>query len=126
MSKPNQNINFIRKQISEKIKSQPYFAYENTIKHSVNDMDHFPYNRYYRGEYWRTKPVIFEREAGYRERHDICYKPMFKSIPSKKPRHCFEAPCSIVYPCYPDYLRKYADKEELEIMLNKVCVIKSP
>tara|TARA_B100000686_G_scaffold355018_1_gene469105 strand:- start:3729 stop:4109 length:381 start_codon:yes stop_codon:yes gene_type:complete len=120
------NINYVRSQINLKNSSTPYYAYDKTIRHVVDDMDSFPYHRFYRGVYWKDKPVIFEREAGYRKRHDNCYKPKFNYIPNPKPKHCFEGPCSVVYPCYPEYLRKYADKDELEIMLNKTCVSKSP
>lgn len=120
------NIKYIRQQIIKKNESTPYYAYQNTVKHVVDDMDHFPYNRFYRGQAKQPKPIVFEREAGYRQRHGKCYKPLIKATPNEKPQHCFEGPCSVVYPCYPQYLRKYADKDELEVMLNKVCVIKSP
>ena len=126
MAATNNNINFVRNQIKLKNSSTPYYAYDKTVKHVIDDMDNFPYQRFYRGVYWEDKPVIFEREAGYRKRHDKCYKPCMNYIPDKKPNHCFEGPCSVVYPCYPSYLRKYADKDELEVMLNKTCVSKSP
>jgi len=126
MSLTTNNILNVRSQIAQKIQAKPYYATSNTVKRTVDDMDHFPYNRFYRGQYWREKPVVFEREAGYRKRHDNCYKPKFDYIPDPKPNHCFEGPCSVVYPCYPQYLRKYADKNELEVMLNKTCVMKSP
>lgn len=122
----SKNINFIRRQIALKNKSIPYYAFQDTIKHVSEDLDHFPYTRFYRGQAKSDKPIVFEREAGYRQQHDKCYKPLIKVKEPHKPSHCFEGPCSVVYPCYPQYLRKYADKNELEIMLNKVCVIKSP
>ena len=120
------NISFIRKQIKKKNQSTPYYAFQSTITNVTEDLDHFPYTRFYRGQAKSDKPIVFEREAGYRQQHEKCYKPLIKAHPMSKPSHCFEGPCSVVYPCYPQYLRKYADKDELEIMLNKVCVIKSP
>jgi len=126
MAQVRSNINQVRRQINLKNRSTPYYAFQSTIKPVVDDMDHFPYNRFYRGVYHSVKPIVLEREAGYRQRHDACYKPVIAAIPPPKPNHCFEGPCSVVYPCYPQYLRKYADKDELEIMLNKTCVIKSP
>ena len=120
------NINYIRTQINKKNQSYPYYAFQDTVSNVIEDLDHFPYTRFYRGQAKSDTPIVFEREAGYRQQHDKCYKPLIKANPPQKPSHCFEGPCSVVYPCYPQYLRKYADKDELEIMLNKVCVIKSP
>jgi len=120
------NISYIRKQIEKKNASTPYYAFQDTVSHVSEDLDHFPYTRFYRGQAANPKPIVFEREAGYRQQHDKCYKPLIKATPAEKPQHCWEGPCSVVYPCYPQYLRKYADKNELEVMLNKVCVIKSP
>ena len=122
----SKNINYIRTQIDKKNKSFPYYAFQDTISNVIEDLDHFPYTRFYRGQAKADKPIVFEREAGYRQQHDKCYKPLIKAKSAPKPSHCFEGPCSVVYPCYPQYLRKYADKNELEVMLNKVCVIKSP
>ena len=68
--------------------------------------------------------TVFEREAGYRQRHDYSYTPC-PHLPDDKPIHgCFQMPCSTVYPCYPKYLRKYSDKEEMELLLNRKCINK--
>ena len=120
------NIRHVRNEIRKKNQNNPYYAYQSTVKPVTTDMDSFPYKRFYRGQYDSPTPIVMSREAGYRVRHDKCYKPLIKAEVTPKPNHCFEGPCSVVYPCYPEYLRKYADKNELEIMLNKICVIKSP
>jgi len=122
----SRNISFIRKQINQKNQSIPYYAFQDTVTNITEDLDHFPYTRFYRGKAKSSTPTVFEREAGYRQQREKCYKPLIEVNPIPKPTHCFEGACSVVYPCYPQYLRKYADKDELEIMLNKVCILKSP
>ena len=119
------SINYVRNQIKAKNSNLPYFATANLVKNSVTDMDTFPYNRHFRGVYYENEPIVMEREAGWRKRHDRCYQPTYSYTPSY-PKHCFQAGCSTVYPCYPEYLRKYSDKDEMDIMLNKLCINRSP
>jgi hypothetical protein len=102
----------------------PYYATKQDVRKVITDFDNFPYQRFYRGVYNNPKPIIIEREAGYRKQENLCYKEKIITKPVY-PKHCFEGPSSVVYPCYPDYLRKYSDKEEMEIMLNRVCVDRS-
>lgn len=101
-----------------------FYGTNKTIGKVITDFDDFTYDRFYRGVYQIDKPVIIEREAGYRLVENNCYKntPSFKP---EYPKHCFEAPCSTVYPCYPEYLRRYADKEQLDLFLNRKCVDRS-
>ena len=108
------------------LKNNPnvYYATQKDCRQVVTDYDHFPYQRQYRGVYASPDPIIIEREAGYRKINKSCYKEKIISK-SEYPKHCFEGPASVVYPCYPDYLRKYSDKAEMEIMLNRVCVDRS-
>ena len=120
------NVDYVRNQIDKKNMYKPYYATANLVRNAVTDFDHFPYTRSFRGVYYNTKPGVLEREAGFRNRHDNDYR---KKLPLERelyPRNCFEGPCSVVYPCYPQYLRKYADKEELEVMLNRVAVTQPP
>jgi len=104
--------------------SNIYYANQNDVRQVITDFDHFPYQRFYRGVHTSEHPIIIEREAGYRKLEPSCYKEKLVTK-SEYPKHCFEGPASVVYPCYPDYLRKYSDKAELEIMLNRVCVDRS-
>jgi hypothetical protein len=101
-----------------------FYATNKTVGKVITDFDDFPYDRFYRGVYQSDKPVIIEREAGYRLVENNCYRNN-QSYKSEYPKHCFEAPCSTVYPCYPEYLRKYADKEQLDLFLNRKCVDRS-
>lgn len=81
-----------------KTSSIPYYPRESTILASMTDMDHFPYNRFYRGVANSEMPVVFEREVGWRpvtktKREDCCQTTDY-------PNTCFQLPCSIVLPCY--------------------------
>lgn len=123
----NNNINFVRQQINKKQSSQHFeLATYDMVKKSTTDFDHYPYTRFYRGIYYKQNPMFIEREAGFRKRHDDCYEPTihYDTIPPSN--LCYESACSVVYPCYPAYLRKYSDKEQMDVMLNRTCVINSP
>ena len=119
------NVKFVKDQIKKKIQSTPYFAPEYSGRNITTDMDHFPFTRFYRGSYDTNCPQVFEREAGFRIKNNCCYKTPACCNPLK-PIVCFQGPCSLVSPCYPEYLRKYSDKEELELMLNNVRINYAP
>jgi len=119
------NIDNIRYQIFLKNKSQPYFSTVKTNNNVLTDFDVFPYNRFFRGEAMSEKPIVAEREAGWRPRNKDCYEPEFykneklKHHDIKTPRNYFQPPCSTVYP-------KYVNENEIslnDIKLNENCVI---
>jgi len=116
-----QVYNFISKKVNY---GKSFYATSKIAENVITDFDDFTYDRYYRGVYQNSRPVILEREAGYRKVENNCYTNK-TSYKSEYPKHCFEAPCSTVYPCYPEYLRKYADKEKLELFLNRKCIDRS-
>jgi hypothetical protein len=132
MDKNSQIINFdnrkfIKEQIDKKLNyNVAYFGRTNTARNVMTDMDVFPYTRFYRGRYDSDFPIIFEREAGWRPLNNACYRPEYIVTESPYPNHCFQASCNIDYPCEPGYLRKWADKDQLDVMLNRTCVDKSP
>lgn len=117
-----QSIESVRNQIAMKISSRPYFANGDTVDNVITDMDHHPYSRWFRGVYYYPEPVVMEREAGWRPRRDACYEVIAPSQPPMEPHHCFEAPCTTTFPCYPKYLTKYADKDALDVMINTACI----
>lgn len=120
------NEDFVRSQIRNKMQyARPYYATNRTVGHVITDFDDFPYNRWYRGVYEKDRPVIIEREAGYRFVENDCYITR-QNTKVEYPRHCFEAPCSTVYPCIPEQFKKFADAEAMNVMLNRSCVFKSP
>lgn len=117
-----QNVKNIRSQILRKQESKPYFATLNTGSIVLTDYDHFPYERYFRGIPNSDRPVVAEREAGWRPIYNLCYDQRDYSINKKIDNNfCFETACSTVYPCRPDYLAKYADRDALNVMLNNDC-----
>jgi hypothetical protein len=116
-----QNMTNIQYQIQrKKYNETPYFATKTNGKQVVTDYDELPYRRWYRGIPEVNIPIVAEREAGYR--------PLIKNIyiteksEPEKINHCFESACSVVYPCYPEYLKKDADRDEMNVMLNKTCL----
>jgi hypothetical protein len=117
------NVQTIREQISKKKLSQPYLATSVPKTHVMTDYDSFPYTRWFRGVPQMHNPVIAEREAGWRTRRDDCYNLVIpvNNIHNNYPNHCFETACSTTFPCYPNYLKKFADKEAMDVMLNKTC-----
>ena len=119
------NVESVRKYIEKKNSSTPFHATKN-MEIPITDFDHFPYNRHFRGVYSSVVPVVLEREAGYRKREDHCYKvnvnPANTSGEIPYPNHCFETSSKVRYPCYPQYLRKYSDKEQMDLMINNSCV----
>lgn len=130
MSKPdltqtltNNNIASVRKQIFLKQGCKPYYGTVNDAQTVLTDMDHFPYKRFYHGVYNSSDPVVFEREAGWRGVNNSCYQARKCDQPVLYPNHCWESACSVVYPCYPQYLAKYADQEALDVMLNNACIV---
>jgi hypothetical protein len=116
------SIESVRLAIARKTSTTPYFATNNTIRNSVTDMDHQPYQRFFRGVYYYPEPIIFEREAGYRPINNECYNIVADKNIDEEPDHCFEVACSTIFPCRPNYLKKYADKDRLEVMLNRACI----
>jgi hypothetical protein len=119
------NVESVRFMINKKKSSNPYYATVGEAGSVLTDYDHFPYTRNWRGVYDSPVPVVNEREAGWRSRNDSCYDvniPVSK-LQSLYPNHCFEVPCSTVFPCYPEYLAKYSDRAALNVMLNKACIV---
>ena len=86
-------------------------------------MDHFPYSRFFRGVYYSSDPVVFERESGWRAERDSCYGPANCQRQDPYPNHCFQSACSTVYPCYPKYFSKYADRDSMNAQLNRSCIV---
>lgn len=120
------NIRRIKREIYKKLGYRPYHATEKTTMSVVTDMDHFPYTRFFRGIYDDPYPRVFDREAGYRFPQNQCYNPAICDTTNSYPHHCFQAACSTVYPCYPEYLIKDADKKVLDLELNRAIIPIAP
>jgi hypothetical protein len=96
------NIDIVRKQIMEKKKSYPYYGTSNVAESVVGDMDVFPYTRFYRGVYYSSDPVVFEREASWRSPQNSCYGNSKGCCAQPlKSENCWQIACSTVLPCKP-------------------------
>ena len=71
------NIDNIKEQINRKKDSKPYFSTKENVRGVVTDYDHFPYRRFYRGKPESNKPVVIEREAGWRKGRSGCWRGRF-------------------------------------------------
>lgn len=120
------NVKNVQRQIELAKQPYPYRATIETASDVLTDYDTFPYTRWWRGVPDSYKPMVAEREAGWRPRHDHCYmlqEPPDLSGPTPYPNHCFQSACNTTYPCYPEYLQKLSDKAALESLLNKACIV---
>jgi len=92
------NRQYIASQIHLKNQSGiPYIVYANDIKQIKTDVDHFPYTRFYRGQFNDSNPHIWEREAGYHPLENDRYIHTNKYIvyPHQSPT---QIPCSTILP----------------------------
>jgi hypothetical protein len=119
------NVSNVRAQIAKKKGYNPYRATIKEAGEVITDYDVFPYTRWWRGVTLSSAPIVAEREAGWRPRNDDCYRIQDPPVqnPAPYPNHCMQSACSTVYPCYPEYLARYADSNLLETLLNKSCII---
>jgi hypothetical protein len=117
------NVASVRKRIAMKQGCNPYYGTINAAASIITDMDHHPYTRFYRGIPSSTDPVVFEREAGWRPQRNYCYGVSNCEEKGSYPNHCFESGCSTVYPCYPQYLQKFSDRDALNVQLNRDCIV---
>lgn len=115
----NDNYNNIQYQIKQKKSYSPYYADSTTGSLILTDFDHFPYTRWGRGKVKSDVPIIAEREAGWRPRHDDCYKNIKDTREVKIKDICFQPACSTVYPCH--LSSNY--KPPPELLQNDMCII---
>jgi hypothetical protein len=120
------NVMNVREQIARKQDFKPYHATVTESVQVLTDYDTFPYPRYYRGVPDSIVPIVAEREAGWRPRHDSCYQviePDGLQVYPTYPNHVFQSACSTVYPSYPEYDSRYASLEEMHLILNNKCIV---
>lgn len=118
------NVNNVRVQIAKKKGYSPYLATTEQAVQVLTDYDTFPYPRYFRGIPESSQPIVSEREAGWRPRHDDCYRVLTPlNIRNNYPNHCFQGSCSYTHPCYPEYMEKQSDRAFLNTVLNKTCTV---
>lgn len=118
----NTNVQSVRKMIERKNSPHPYLPTRGSVHNVITDMDHFPYTRFFRGVSYFPDPIVFEREAGWRNTHNNCYSPSCPPSNLPYPNHCYEAACSVVYPCHPQFRNRFADIDTLAVQLNDACL----
>ncbi|WP_171039863.1 hypothetical protein, partial [Streptococcus pseudopneumoniae] len=67
------------------------------------------------------KPIVYEREAGWRETNHDCYIPRFNEPPFQEVTYCWQVPCSTIFPC--DQMYSASGKA---VQARDNCVIISP
>ena len=119
------NVMNVRNQIAKKKSYNPYIATVEQSAQVITDYDTFPYPRYFRGIPQSSQAIVAEREAGWRTRHDDCYKVQTPVVTDHNnyPDHCFETACGTTFPCYPQSLSKHTDRKALNVMLNNACIV---
>ena len=85
----------------------PYYPTTSTVKSVHTPVNHFPYTRFYQGDYRKKYVDIFDREAGWSPQNNDCYKNILRQTTSFPPDYCFQAPASIIYPCHRDNLEQH-------------------
>lgn len=118
----DKNIALVRSVILQKKNIDvPFHSTMSDVSQTFTDYDNFPYNRWYRGVPDVDAPIVAEREAGWRPRNDECYTSKLVGE-DNYPTHCYQVPCSTVFPCYPTHQTKYSDKLALKVAINKACI----
>ncbi len=128
------NIIHVRDQIAAKIagvrSNGTYGPFRPTMEQGsavLTDYDTFPYPRWWRGIPSSSVPVIAEREAGWRPRHDTCYgiTPVPQPVTDYQyPDNCFQAAAKTIYPCRPRLNQVVDTNQQLQTVLNTDCIIK--
>lgn len=115
----NRNSKFLNSMKELKNGDQPFYATKFVAENIKTDMDHFPYTRFFRGQYEFENPIVFDREAGYRPSRDSCYiQKCNAGADFIKRKSCWEPACSTVYPCTRNRLTEEGDIGLIEIMQN--------
>jgi len=109
------NLDAINSEIFMKNSSNPYIA-PNAIYRVNNDMDVFPYPRWFQAVPTSDKPIVAEREAGwmYKNKELLRKEDIIKKEKLKPANLCFQTACSTIYPCY--------QQNGAYIEVNKACI----
>jgi uncharacterized membrane protein len=76
-----------------------YYPTASTVRNIHSGMDHFPYTKFFRGDYKSNTVNVYDRMAGFTPLRDCRYQPRVIETPNTQPTYCWEAPCSVIYPC---------------------------
>lgn len=113
-----QNVTTVRQQIEQKLNyNRPYYATPYTISPIQTDFDNFPYQRYYRGDYKSSTPIVLERETGWREWNNPCYREL-TTLNVKPTSYCWQYPCSNVFPCNKKAYKESSESKPLKVNIS--------
>ena len=73
-------------------------ATKDSVLPSKTDHDHFPYTRYYRGQYNNPDAVVSSNKAGWSKVRNNCYDYTVYEV-EKANDTCFQLPCNTTLPC---------------------------
>lgn len=109
------NETYIQKLIKQKQSSEPFFSTEQDASHTVLEVDHFPYTKFFKGDYTSDQPTVMNREAGVSFQKKESNTKIKKPPMEVKPNHCFHYPCTTVRPCYVPISGRYKN----DLMINQ-------
>lgn len=106
----------IKNQIQQMVhSSQPYFPNPSEIYSVHSGIDHWPYQKSFRGTPSPSIPQVWERSAGY---DPILSKPLPVHVPQNQLSDiCFQPACNTVFPC---------KAKQTFLPLEDSCIIYSP
>lgn len=79
----------------------PFYPTVSDVKSIPTPVDHFPFSRFYTGDYKSNDVVFFDRQAGYSRLDNLNYrKPAYFSN-SLSTNYCWQPPPSVTLPCVP-------------------------
>ena len=102
-----QNVETVQDLIKQKNNGLPFTVSNQATADIKTDIDSWPYNRYYRGIPSFSNPVIMEREAGFRQLDNNCYKPITVLKPRIEPDITFTPPCTTILPSHKDIYSQF-------------------
>lgn len=76
---------------------EPLRVYPEDVRNIPTPVDHFPYLKFYRGQFMETSPHVFNRDAGFalRSPQRLTYNITPKTTNLEVP---FQIPCSTILP----------------------------
>lgn len=89
--------NYLETQKFLKNQSIPYNLLNPATNIAIAGIDTFPYNKFFRGVYNSSIPIIFDRQAGY---YPITKTSKCQPTKQPTPPVCFQYACSTITPCY--------------------------
>lgn len=112
------NVSTVQHEIAKKLNYNiPYYATHSSIQGVMTDMDNFPYKRFFRGVYYNDRPVVLERETGWRPLNNPCYRDQVVND-VKEQTYCWQSACNTVQPCNKKLYQKAAEGKPKKVNIS--------